>query len=206
MATEDTKTSETTTDAPQAEGEGTPETGHGDSALLKGEDRSEAADTEGPDGFDVSDEESDHSPGATVGTAPAGGFAVGAVAVVSAGLGLCSLMGTSLADMLRARKEIIGQIDAASGGGGDQINAFYSAPWHTAALLNGLFAVSAVVIGGVLLAVHARRPDTGTWTKSVALGGVVLGALGLLVAGGMYFDLFAATPELPEAPSAPAPR
>jgi hypothetical protein len=34
----------------------------------------------------------------------------------------------------------------------------------------------------------------------VALGGVVLGGLGVLVAGGMYLDLFAAQPVLPQTP------
>lgn len=134
------------------------------------------------------------------GTAPAGGFAAGAAAVVSAGLGLCSLTGTALGDMLRARKELMGQIEASTGGGGDQIAGIYSAPWHTAALLNGFFAFAAVVVGGALLAVHAKRADTRSWVKAVALGGVILGAFGLVVAGGMYFDLFAAKPELPAAP------
>jgi hypothetical protein len=52
----------------------------------------------------------------------------------------------------------------------------------------------------VLLAAHARRPDIPSWVKSVALGGVVLGGMGVLVAGGMYFDPFAAQPVLPQAP------
>jgi hypothetical protein len=133
--------------------------------------------------------------------APTGGFAAGAAAVVSAGLGLASLTGTSLGDMLQSRRELIGQIETSTGGSSDQINAFYSAPWHTAAVLNGVFAFAAVIIGGVLLAAHARRADTRPWTKAVALGGVILGAIGLLVAGGMYLDLFASTPELPEGPS-----
>ncbi|WP_351237105.1 hypothetical protein [Streptomyces sp. NPDC002133] len=136
----------------------------------------------------------------STGIAPAGGFAAGAAAVVSAGLGLCSLTGTPLSDMLRSRKELIGQIEAGTGGGVDQIEAFYGAPWHTAALLNGIFALAAVVIGGVLLAMHAGRASTRPWVKAVALGGVVLGAIGLLVAGGMYLDLFASAPELPTSP------
>lgn len=137
-------------------------------------------------------------------TASAGGFEAGGAAVVSAGLGLSSLIGTSLGDMLRSRQEIIGQIEANTGGGGNQIEAFYGAPWHTAALINGIFALAAVLIGGVLLAAHARRADTWPWVKAVALGGVMIGLIGLLVAGGMYFDLFAPQPTLPQAP-APGP-
>ncbi|GAA1234699.1 hypothetical protein GCM10009676_18080 [Prauserella halophila] len=125
---------------------------------------------------------------------------LGGIAVVSSGLGLSSLIGNPLSDMLRAREEIVGQIEAGTGGGGDQIEAFYGAPWHTAALVNGVVALVAAVIGGVVLAVQARRSDSSPWVIAVALGGVVLGLLGLLVAGGMYLDLFAAQPELPTAP------
>lgn len=130
------------------------------------------------------------------------GFGAGAAAVVSAALGLSSLTGTSLSEMLRERKQLIGQIESsaqppAGGGGGDQISALYGAPWHATALFNGLFALLAVIVGGVLLAVVAKRADTGSWVKSVALGGLVLGLIGLLVAGGMYFDLFASPPEVP---------
>ncbi|MEU2159289.1 hypothetical protein ABZ532_30500 [Streptomyces sp. NPDC019396] len=129
-----------------------------------------------------------------------GSFAAGAVAVVSAGLGLCSLTGTPLSDMLRSRKELIGQIEASIGGGGDRIEGFYGAPWHTAALVNGIFALGAVVIGGVLLALHTGRTGTRPHVRAVALGGVLLGTTGLLIAGGMYMDLFASAPELPSSP------
>jgi hypothetical protein len=130
-----------------------------------------------------------------------GGFAPGAAAVVSAGLGFTSLTGTGLGDMLRSRQEIVGQIEATvSGGTGDQVDALYGAPWHTAALVNGIIALVAVLVGGALLAAHSRRAGTPSWIKAVALGGAVLGALGLLIAGGMYLDLFAAQPELPMAP------
>lgn len=145
------------------------------------------------------------------GAVPGGGFAAGAAAVVSGGLGLASLTGTSLGEMLRSRKELIGQIESSTsgqqgGGGGDQIDAFYSAPWHTAALLNGIFALAAVIIGGVLLGLLAQRAETRSWVKAVALAGVILGVLGLLVAAGMYFDLFASAPELPDTPQAPQPQ
>jgi hypothetical protein len=58
------------------------------------------------------------------------GTTSGAAAVVSAGLGLSSLTGTGLGDMMRSRQEIIGQIEASVGGGAgvDQIDTFYGAP------------------------------------------------------------------------------
>ncbi|SCK34695.1 hypothetical protein [Streptomyces sp. WMMB 322] len=137
------------------------------------------------------------------------GTGAGAGAVVSAALGLASLTGTSLSEMLRDRKQLIGQIESSAqapqggGGGADQINALYGAPWHATALLNGIFALIAVLVGGVLFALVAKRAETASWVKSVALGGVVLGVIGLAVAGGMYFDLFAAAPEMPSAPAGP---
>ncbi|GAA5126447.1 hypothetical protein [Haloechinothrix salitolerans] len=132
-----------------------------------------------------------------------GGFAAGAVAIVSAGLGLVSLTGSSLGDMLRFRKEIIGQIDLRSGGGGDQVEIAYGAPWDTVAIVNGVFALLAVVVGGALVAVHANNADTKGWVKAVALGGALLGVIGLGIAGGMYLDLFGSQPELPQAPQMP---
>ncbi|MEU3191666.1 hypothetical protein ABZ686_13730 [Streptomyces sp. NPDC006992] len=131
-------------------------------------------------------------------------WAGGAVAVLSAGLGLASLTGTSISDMLRERKSLIGQIESSAQGSGgsasDQVNALYGAPWHAAAVVNGIFAVLAVAVGALLLAALTGRSRARGWVKAVALGGVLLGLVGLLVAGGMYFDLFAAQPEVPAAP------
>ena len=80
-----------------------------------------------------------------------GGIAAGAGALVSAGLGLCSLTGTSLGEMLRERKQLLGQIEAGSGGASDQVNALYGAPWHAAAMINCIFALIAVLLGGLLV-------------------------------------------------------
>lgn len=134
---------------------------------------------------------------------PSTGAPAGGGAVVSAGLGLASLTGTSLTDMLRDRQQLIGQIEAATGMPGDQIQSFYGAPWHTAAMVNGVVALIAVVVGAVLMLGPARKPGAPAWARPVALGGVVLGVLGLLVSGGMYLDLFAAQPALPAMPAFP---
>lgn len=133
--------------------------------------------------------------------APARGAGVGAVALVAAGLGLASLTGTSLGDMMRAREEIVGQISAATGGRVDQVEVLYASPWHTVALVNGVVALLAVIVGGVLTGVLRRRAQaTRSWVPAVALGGALLGVLGLLVSGGMYLDLFAAAPQIPSMP------
>lgn len=153
----------------------------------------------------AAEQSSEPSPEPPAPRAHAGGFVAGFAAVVSAGLGLSSITGTSLSDMLRARQEIIGQIEASTGGGGDQVEALYGAPWDVAAVVNGIFALLAVLIGGALLGLLARRSDATSWMKAVALGGTVLGVLGLVIAGGMYLDLFGAQPELPAAPPMPSP-
>ncbi|WP_034274681.1 hypothetical protein [Haloechinothrix halophila] len=136
-------------------------------------------------------------------TADFSSVGTGAIAVVSAGLGLASITGTSLGDMLRFRKEIIGQIDLRSSGGGDQVEVAYGAPWDTLSLVNGVFALLAVILGGALVAIYAGRSDARQWVKAVALGGALLGVIGLGIAGGMYLDLFGSQPVLPQAPSVP---
>lgn len=173
--------------------------------------RAEGSDS-GRDDSDLDDEDFDedilaaHDTGKDATGSRAWGM--GAGAVVTAGLGLASLVGTSLSDMLRERKALIGQIESSaqgqSGSASDQVNAIYGAPWHAAAMINGIFALLAVVVGGVLLAALSNRRDARPWVKAVCLGGLVLGVVGLVVAGGMYFDLFASAPEIPKAPSTPA--
>ncbi len=136
-------------------------------------------------------------------TKSSGDFAAGAVAIVSAGLGLVSLTGSSLGEMLRTRQEIVGQIELRSGAGGDQVEAAYGAPWDTIAMVNGAFALLALLVGGALLAVQAANAEAKSWIKAVALAGALLGVIGLGIAGGMYLDLFGADPVLPQAPTMP---
>lgn len=145
---------------------------------------------------------SDQTPASSTGS-PSGGAAVAGGAVVSAGLGLASLTGTSLGDMFRAREELLGQIAAFTGGGGNQIDALYTSPWHTVALVNGVFALLAAIIGAVLAFGPARKPGAPAWGRALALGGFVLGIIGIVVSGGMYIDLFAAPPQMPAMPAMP---
>jgi hypothetical protein len=127
-------------------------------------------------------------------------MAAGAAAVVSTGLGVVSLTGTALGDMLRSRQEIIGQIESTLGGGGDQVDAFYGTPWHTAAIVNWGFAMISLILGIIALALLLRRADAPAWAKALALGGLVLGAAGVFVSAGMYFDIFGGQPQLPSLP------
>lgn len=132
------------------------------------------------------------------------GAGAAAAAAISGALGLISLTGSPLTDMVREHKQVSEQVKMASsgGGGGDQIKTI-AASWHSAALVNGVIAFVAVVLGGVLLAVIARRANARTWVKAVALSGVVLGVLGLVVSGGMYADLFGSWPSMPPMPQQP---
>lgn len=205
MAYATTKKTETTPSKPETEQEEAPGREHAkDPHEPNTVDAGEAASPEVPAGRSEFVDESDDTYAAPVGTATSGGSGSGAAAVVSAGLGIVSLTGTGLGDMLRARMEIIGQIKIGGGGAGgrglDQVDALYGAPWHTAALVNGVFALVAVVIGVGLLAVYHGRADARPWVRAIALGGAVLGGIGVLIAGGMYFDLFAAQPALSSRP------
>ncbi|MER7984625.1 hypothetical protein ABTY53_03310 [Streptomyces noursei] len=125
----------------------------------------------------------------------ASGAAAGAGAVVAAGLGLASVTGTWLSTLLAERQTLLGQIKLQSGKASDQIAAVYGAPWHTTALVNGVFAVLAMLVAAVVLS--GRRP---AWVRAVAWGGLVLGLLGLVISAGMYLDLFASLPSLPKGP------
>jgi|SRR5699024_6468863 len=126
-----------------------------------------------------------------------GGAVAGAGAVVSAVLGAMSLLGNPLSEMLRRHKTLSAQLDQTPGGSSDQIDVMYTMPWHTVALSNGIIAVLGVLLGGVVLATWLQARHT-QWAKAVALGGMILGVLGVLMSAGMYFDLFATPPEMPE--------
>ncbi|MDX3073094.1 hypothetical protein ACIP98_29820 [Streptomyces sp. NPDC088354] len=159
------------------------------------------------DAADADDEDTDEDDGLAAdegnGDAPAARSSAvlpGAAAVVGAALGLVSLTGTWMGTVLSARRELVGQIGASSASPAEQINQIYAAPWHTVAAVNGGFALVALIVAGVvLLAVR----DSAPWTRALAWGGLVLGVLGLLIAVGMYFDLFASLPTVPAA-TAPA--
>lgn len=73
----------------------------------------------------------------------------------------------------------------------------YGTPWHTTALVNGVFALLAGIVAVVVL----TRPRA-TWVRAVAWGGLALAALGILISAGMYLDLFGSLPSVPKGPGA----
>lgn len=157
-----------------------------------------APDDAGPDdGSGPDDDEAGEPPPAA--RVPSG-VAAGAAAVVGAALGFASLTGTWLADLVSARRELTGQLESADGTAAEQISAAYGTPWHTIALFNGLTAVVALIVSAAVLV----RPAFGdgalrpvVWVRAVAVAGLVLGALGLVIAAVMRFDVFADLPTVP---------
>ncbi|MFJ4839079.1 hypothetical protein [Streptomyces sp. NPDC088746] len=132
--------------------------------------------------------------------AAASGAGTGAAAVVAAGLGVISLSGAWTGRVAAERETLVGQIKTSGGTGSaaQQISEIYGDAWHSTALVNGVFALLALLVGVFVLV----RPSFGTpslvpqagWVRSVAMAGIALGVLGLLISVGMYLDLFVALP------------
>ncbi|MEU6813737.1 hypothetical protein [Streptomyces sp. NPDC046860] len=130
----------------------------------------------------------------------ASGVGQGAGAVVSAALGLVSLSGGWVGTVASARAQLMGQLKTSSQANvAQQVKAVYGDAWHATALWAGLFAVAALVVGAVVLARPAfgapGRPQA-PWIKSVAWGGVALGAVGLLLAALKYSDVLLGLPSV----------
>ncbi|MEU0917823.1 hypothetical protein [Streptomyces cyaneofuscatus] len=127
------------------------------------------------------------------------GVGAGATAVVSAALGIVALTGAWSGRVAAERETLMGQIQTAGGSSAaQQISEIYGDAWHTTALVNGVFAVLALLVGAFVLArpafgTPATRPQPA-WIRAVALAGVALGTLGVLISAGMYFDLFLSLP------------
>ncbi|MEU7515027.1 hypothetical protein AB0B13_23980 [Streptomyces sp. NPDC042898] len=126
--------------------------------------------------------------------APAGsGAGVGGAAVVSAALGAVALTGTWTGKIVSERETLVGQISTSqSGTPAQQISEIYGDAWHATALVNGVFALLALVTAVLVLVLV--RPERPAWIRAVALAGAVLGGLGLLLSVGTYFDLFLSLP------------
>ncbi|MFZ4297441.1 hypothetical protein ACOZE3_05865 [Streptomyces cinereoruber] len=126
--------------------------------------------------------------------APAGketGVGAGAAAVVSAALGAVALTGTWTGKVVSERETLVGQIKTSgSGTPAQQISEIYGDAWHSTALVNGAFALVALIVAVAVLLLP-RHPS---WVRAVATAGAVLAGLGLLLSIGTYFDLFLSLP------------
>ncbi|MGW8762240.1 hypothetical protein ACWGN5_07030 [Streptomyces sp. NPDC055815] len=142
--------------------------------------------------LDETDDEQDEDGLDDEAAAPeATGLGAGAAAVVSAALSAVALTGTWTGKVVAERETLIGQIKTSgSGTPAQQISEIYGDAWHSTALVNGVFALLALIVA-VLVLTLPRRP---AWVRAVALAGAVLGGLGLLLSVGTYFDLFLSLP------------
>ncbi|MFF7573544.1 hypothetical protein ACFZBE_00945 [Streptomyces sp. NPDC008061] len=139
---------------------------------------------------DLEDDDSDRAPS---------GLAAAAAAVAAAGLGVVGLTGAWTGRVVAERETLLGQMKTASGGSvARQISEIYGDAWHSTALVNGLFALLALLVGVFALVrpafgAPAEEPQPG-WVRAVATAGIALGVLGVLISVGMYFDLIVALP------------
>ncbi|QMU67955.1 hypothetical protein [Streptacidiphilus sp. P02-A3a] len=118
------------------------------------------------------------------------GVVGGAFAIAAGALGLASITGTWVSNVVYERQQLIGSIASSGKSSAQVISAEYATPWHRVAMINGFFAIGAVVIGlGVLIGGYflAARPMPG-WARAVAWAALGLGIIGLVISGVMYFD------------------
>ncbi|MFC9674065.1 hypothetical protein [Streptomyces sp. NPDC056949] len=189
---ETTETPESTTaDAAEAAAE-TPEV----SEVTKEAEGTDAADT--PVGTDADADLDDEPFASAAPVEDSSGAGQGAGAVVSAALGVVALSGSWVATVASARESLIGQLQTSqSASVAKQVSEVYGDSWHATALVGGLFALLALIVGAVVLARPAfgapGRPQA-VWIKSVAWAGVSLGILGLLLAVAKYTDILMSLP------------
>ncbi|MYV48994.1 hypothetical protein [Streptomyces sp. SID2888] len=177
-AAEAAEATETRTEAARDEEPAGEHSAEAAAAEVPAEDGSEEAVTEGPSGVGQ-----------------------GAGAVVSAGLGIVSLTGGWISGVASARETLVGQLhtSTSSASVAEQIKMVYGNAWQATALWGGLFALAALLVGAVVLV----RPAFGApgkpqvpWVKSVAWGGMALGAVGLVLAVLKYTDVLLGLPSV----------
>ncbi|APU42316.1 MULTISPECIES: hypothetical protein [unclassified Streptomyces] len=122
-----------------------------------------------------------------------------AFAIVSAGLSVVALSGSWVAGIVSERASVAARLELSQAAGADaQIAAQFVDPWHTTAMVNGVFSALALIIATFVLALPAfSTPERilPTWVRSVSWAGIGLGALGVLLFVLMYFDLLLAIPK-----------
>ncbi|MFE0604622.1 hypothetical protein ACFW2T_16650 [Streptomyces sp. NPDC058892] len=140
---------------------------------------------------DFREEEADVEQPSQVGSA--------AFAIVSAGLSVVALSGSWVAGIVSERASIAARLELSQAADANaQIAAQFVNPWHTTAMVNGVFSALALIIATFVLALPAFGTPERTlpaWVRSVSWAAIGLGALGVLLFVLMYFDLLLAVPK-----------
>ncbi|MFJ4922562.1 hypothetical protein [Streptomyces sp. NPDC088725] len=130
------------------------------------------------------------------------GLAAASSAIVALCLGIVALTGSWTGQIGAARETLVGQINMPQNATiAQQISEGYGDGWHVTALINGAVALVALIVAVVALLL----PQKANWVRPFAVAAVVLGAIGVIVSLGMYFDLFAALPSAPATPPVAPP-
>lgn len=187
-ATEDTATEDTAFDTGKADGKADSKGADGaDDGADEGAGEA-LAETEDLDPDDFDDPAKEPS-----------GLGAAASAVAAAALGVVALTGSWTGKFAAERETLIGQIKTSSNStAAQQISEIYGDAWHSTALVNGLFALLALLAGVFALVRPAfgapsAHPQPG-WVRAVATAYIALGVLGLVISIGMYFDLIVPLP------------
>ncbi|MGW1767840.1 hypothetical protein ACWCQL_27805 [Streptomyces sp. NPDC002073] len=151
--------------------------------------------------LDADDDDTDEHTPDELDSRPPSGVAAAAASVTAAGLGVIALSGSWVSRVFSERQTLIGQIESATANSSaEKISALYGDAWHATALVNGGFAVLALLTGLFVLA----RPAFGTpgrtlplWVRAASWAAVVLGAFGVLLSVLMYTDILAPLPTAP---------
>lgn len=156
----------------------------------------ELADPVQPEELQEVDEEDDGE------EAVGSGFVSGAFGLTSLVLAIASLSGSWLGAVYSARAQYDSELKAKSQSTQASLDAFHSG-WHAQAALGGIFALAALLIGaGVLAApsllLSGRSP---AWARASALGGIIVGLIGLLLAILTWYNVIAAGLSAPATPA-----
>jgi hypothetical protein len=120
------------------------------------------------------------------------GFVSGAFGLTALAFALASLTGGWLGAVYGARAEYVAELGAKAQSTQASLDAFHSS-WHAQAAIGGIFALAALLVGaGVLtspsLLLSGKTPS---WARAAALGGIIVGAIGLLLAVLGWFNVLA---------------
>lgn len=126
------------------------------------------------------------------------GVGQGAAGIVAVVLSLVSLTGSWVGTVAQARNQMFGQLETARDADvATMLQQYYGESWNANALVSGIFALIAMLVGvAVLVRPAFGDPDQvqAPWIKSVAWAGVSVGFIGLVLAVLKYSDILLGLP------------